>query len=191
MIKTILAYRELVKSKFWFVLLFIIFLVSILLTSLFVFKVNKDIQDSLISILSILFPLIAGFLTFGRDTLKSITKSIDNIKYNDNNDIGAPVTDTDKKEIRDLKIYAKNFIGIVTSTFFVSFILIIILIVAKFNTYLFQSSNTLVPIKDFLYENWGHLLFKVVFFYLIYTMLLNTLYLTIFIMKVANNKLVD
>jgi len=151
-----------------------------------------EIQDALLSIMSIFFPLIAGFLTFGRDTLKSLQKKIDKINHEDQADIGDPVTDTDKAKIRFLKKLSGQFIDIVISTFFVSFILIVLLLTAKFNDYSFGTDKSVLEIGEFFKSNWFGLISKIVFFYLIFTMLFNTVFLTLFITRVTqNDQLID
>jgi hypothetical protein len=185
MFRTEIAYKKLIGKLFW--LAFPIFCFFLLLSSLFVFQISVEIQDSLLSILSILFPLIAGFLTFGRDTLKSLKKKIDTIISDDEADIGSPVTDSDRGKIKTLKSLSDQFVDMVISTFFISFLLIIILLTAKFNNFTFLTANQFSSMKDFLMANWLGIISKIVFFYLVYIMLLNTLFLTIFIIKVTRN----
>lgn len=187
MFKTIFAYKILITPKFLFWIFFSIFLFSPLITSFFVFSIKKELQDALLTILSIIFPLIAGFLTFGRDTLKGLKNSIENIIEKDRLDQGEPATKTDKKKIQFLKNLTKNFVDIILSTFFVSFVLIIILLVAKFNNYEFPSTKFCFPIKELILLNLIPWLLKSVFFYFAYVMLLNTIYLTIFIIRITKD----
>lgn len=187
MFKTIRAYRQLFKSKIVFVGLIFLFAIAVLSTSFFVFNIKSEIQGSLLSILSILFPLIAGFMTFGRDTLKNITDEIKKIKIDELNDEGESITDIDKRQLRLLKDLSSNFLNVVISTFFISFLLIIILLISMFNDFEFSTSNDIVK----WIENWkfniGILIVKIVFFYLVYTMLLNVLYVTIFIIRITKH----
>lgn len=193
MFKTIIAYKKLINSQFYFYCVFLpIFIGVVVSTSFFVFNIKGDLQDVLLSILSILFPLIAGFLTFGRDTLKSIRESIEKIKNQDQQDVGPPTTDIDKQRIKRMDDLAIGFVNVVINTFFISFALIIFLLIAKFNDFEFLSSNKFVSIKLFLFENVFVVLIKLAFFFLSYMMLLNTLYLTIFIVRItrSENKLI-
>lgn len=137
--------------------------------------------------MSIIFPLIAGFLTFGRDTLRDIKKEIDIIVQRDNDDVGTPTTDTTKRKIKYLKVLSDKFIDVVISTFFISFILIIGLLITKVNKLEFETSIINIPLKDYLLTNWFNLLIKLSFFYLVFIMFLNTLFLTIFIVKITRD----
>ncbi|HRO76507.1 MAG TPA: hypothetical protein PLP27_10210 [Crocinitomicaceae bacterium] len=143
-----------------------------------------EIQEAFLTILSIIFPLIAGFLTFGKDTLKNIKNQIQKIKENDINDKGTPVTDSDKRKIRFLKELSLNFVEVVIGTFVVSFILIIVLLIAKFNSCEFITSNHFFSLKKYLCENMLFIFLKIGFFFLLYLMFLNTLYLVIFIINI-------
>lgn len=185
MFRTEKAYKNLTGKAFWF--LFVVFWFVTISTSVFVYNISKEIQDSLLSIMSITFPLIAGFLTFGRDTLKSLNLKINKINIDDESDVGDPVTDTDKAKIKQLKLLSGQFVSIVISTFFISFMLIIILLIAKFNDFTFTSDNKIESLYDFLSSNWFALVGKIIFFYLVYIMFLNTLFLTIFVIKVTQN----
>ena len=156
-----------------------------LLTPVFVYSIKTEIQNTLLSILSIIFPLIAGFMTFGRDTLKSIRSDIQRIKLDELNDEGNPATDLDKRKLRFLQDLSSNFIKVVISTFTVSFLLIVILLITKFNNFEFATEKC--------FKNWTVdwqtdlfiLLLKLFFFSLVYTMLLNLIYSTLFIIQIA------
>lgn len=187
MFKTPLAYKILIKSKFLFWGFFISFLLAPIVTSLLVYSVKKELQDALLTILSIIFPLIAGFLTFGRDTLKNLKNSIENIIEKDRLDQGEPTTATDKKKIQFLKNLTKNFVDIILSTFFVSFVLIVFLLVAKFNNYEFLSIKFCEPTYEFISINLISWILKSVFFYFAFIMLLNTIYLTVFIIRITRD----
>jgi hypothetical protein len=162
----------------------ILFLLINVTTSIFVFNISIEIQETFLTILSIIFPLIAGFLTFGKDTLKNIKNQIQKIKESDINDKGTPVTDSDKRTIRFLKELSLNFVEVVIGTFVVSFILIIVLLVAKFNNYEFATSNHFFSLEKYLCENLLVIFVKIGLFFLLYLMLLNTLYLVIFIINI-------
>ncbi len=184
MFKTERAYK-LILGKYFGVFIFLYFCL-ILSSSLFVFRISQEIQDSLLTIMSIIFPLIAGFLTFGREMLISLKNKIKNIKDNDEKDRGRPTTDSNKIKIQSLKSLSYNFISVVTSSFMISFILIISLLVSKFNDYLFITDHKLEFSILYFTENWINISIKIVFFYLSYSMLLNLLFLSIFIVKTTN-----
>jgi hypothetical protein len=152
-----------------------------------VYSIKKELQDALLTILSIIFPLIAGFLTFGRDTLKNLKQSIKGIKEKDEKDEGEPTTMRDKKKISFLKDLSESFVDVVLSTFFGSFTLIIILLVAKFNNYEFYTQKFCLPFQEYLSLNILAWLFKTLFFYFAYVMFLNTLYLTVFIIRITKD----
>lgn len=187
MFGTIKAYRSLFRSKIFFGILLFFFGIINLLTAVFVYNIKKEIQDALLSILSIIFPLIAGFMTFGRDTLKSIKGNIEKIKLDELNDEGNPVTDIDKRKLRLLKNLSSHFIKIIISTFIISFLLIVILLITKFNNFEFVTEKC--------FDNWiidwqvnvFILLLKLLFFYLVYQMLLNLLYSTLFIIQTTRH----
>lgn len=187
MLGTIKAYRSLFKSKSFFGILLILFGIINVFTALFVYNVKKEIQDALLSILSIIFPLIAGFMTFGRDTLKSVRGRIEKIKLDELNDEGNPVTDIDKRKLRLLKNLSSNFIKVVISTFIVSFLLIVILLITKFNNFEFVTAK---HFNDWIMHwqmNLFILLLKLLFFSLVYQMLLNLLYSTLFIIQTTKH----
>jgi hypothetical protein len=187
MFKTIFAYKILIKPKLVFWSFFCIFLLAPFVTSIFVYSIKKELQDALLTILSIIFPLIAGFLTFGRDTLKNLKQSIKGIKEKDEKDEGEPTTMRDKKKISFLKDLSESFVDVVLSTFFGSFTLIIILLVAKFNNYEFYTQKFCLPFQEYLSLNILAWLFKTLFFYFAYVMFLNTLYLTVFIIRITKD----
>ncbi|MNJ85733.1 hypothetical protein D3C87_32120 [compost metagenome] len=187
MFKTIFAYKILIKPKLVFWSFFCIFLFAPFVTSMFVYSIKKELQDALLTILSIIFPLIAGFLTFGRDTLKNLKQSIKGIKEKDEKDEGEPTTASDKKKIGFLKDLSESFVDVVLSTFFGSFTLIIILLVAKFNNYEFYTQKFCLPFQEYLSLNILAWLLKALFFYFAYVMFLNTLYLTVFIIRITKD----
>jgi hypothetical protein len=184
MFKTFPAYRSIIGNVKLYYLLVILFILLNIATSVFVHKINIEIQEAFLTILSIIFPLIAGFLTFGKDTLKSIKKQIQTINEKDRNDIGIPVTDSDKRKIRFLKDLSLRFVEVVIGTFIISFVLIIILLIAKFNDYEFTTNNHYFPLKEYICENLLIIFLKIGFFFLLYLMFLNTLYLVIFIINI-------
>ena len=184
MIKTFKAYYNLMEQKWLFWLFTLAVLGFVISSTLFVRSISADIQDSLLSILSILFPLIAGFLTFGRDTMRDLQNNIDEIVRKDAENIGTPTTDTDKRKIANLKNLATNFNKVVIGTFVVSFMLIVCIIVAKFNEYIFQTSKLcLVTNKMEIL----HFSLKFIFFCLISWMVLNTIYVIAFIVTIIKN----
>jgi hypothetical protein len=187
MIKTLKAYMYLFQSKLLFWVFFVIFMCCVFSSSIFVLNIQRDLQDSILSIMSIIFPLIAGFLTFGRDTLRDLKKGIDKIVLKDKEDKGAPTTDTTKRQIKYLKNLSDKFLDIVISTFFISFILIIGLLIAKINKFEFETGSIKLPLKDYLLSHWINILIKLSFFYLVFIMFLNALFLTIFIVKITKD----
>lgn len=191
MFYTIRAIKSIMKSNvlFWFCLL--LFIIMTLVTSIFVFEVKEKIQNSMLSILSIVFPLIAGFLTFGRESLKRIKKVIQKINENDNAERGVPLTNRDRRTIKDLKLLSDGFIKIVISAFYVSFILIMILLVSNFNDFNFYTSNEINSIDNYLESNIINLLLKTTFFYYSYIMLINTVFLIYFILRISKDDLLD
>ena len=102
MLKTLKAYKYIYDSKALFWGCLIIFVGGVISSSVFVLNIEKELQDSILSIMSIIFPLIAGFLTFGRDTLRDLKKGIDRIVQKDTQDIGTPTSDTTKRKIKYL-----------------------------------------------------------------------------------------
>lgn len=187
MIKTLKAYRHIFHSKALYLGCLMFFVFSVISSSIFVLDIKKDLQDSILSIMSIIFPLIAGFLTFGRDTLRDLKKGIDRIVQKDTEDIGTPTSDTTKRKIKYLKILSDKFIDVVISTFFISFILIIGLLIAKVNQLEFETSSLHFPINEFVFNNWINLFIKLSFFYMVFIMFLNALFLTIFIVKITRD----
>ena len=187
MFGTVRAYRSLIRSKKSFLIFVILFGLINLITSVFVYAINEEIQNALLSIVSIIFPLIAGFMTFGRDTLKTIRDDIKKIKLDELNDEGNPVTDIDKHKLRLLKDLSSNFIKVVISTFVVSFILIVVLLVTKFNNFEFVTEKKINCWTVDLRANLIILLLKIIFFLLVFTMFLNLLYSTYFIIQVTKN----
>lgn len=187
MFETLKAYRPLIGSKGAFVISTVVFGIITLLTSVFVYNIRKEVQDALLSILSIIFPLIAGFMTFGRDILKSIRRDIEKIRLDEANDEGKPVTDMDKRRLSLLKDLSSNFIRVVISTFAVSFLLIVILLVSKFNNFEFGTDTCLDDWTNYWQTNLITFVLKVTFFYLGYTMLLNLLYSTLFIIRITKH----
>ena len=187
MFGTITAYRSLIRSKKIFLILVVLSVLINILTSVFVYAINEKIQDALLSILSIIFPLIAGFMTFGRDTLKNIREDIKKIKLDELNDEGNPVTDIDKHKLRILKDLSSNFIKVVISTFVVSFILIVVLLVTKFNNFEFVTEKSFNHWTIDLQANLIILSLKIIFFSFIFIMFLNLLYSTYFIIQVTKH----
>lgn len=153
-------------------------------SALFIQFVNTEIQELFITILSILFPLIAGFLTFGKDTISKLKNQIKDIQGKDKKDIGEPTTDTDKKQISRLKRLSDGFINIILNVFIVSFILIILLLISKFNNYEFISFDE-ESFLMYLGCNWLSILLKSILFFLLYSMFFSTLYLVIFIFNIT------
>jgi hypothetical protein len=187
MLKTLKAYKYIYDSKALFWGCLIIFVGGVISSSVFVLNIEKELQDSILSIMSIIFPLIAGFLTFGRDTLRDLKKGIDRIVQKDTQDIGTPTSDTTKRKIKYLKILSDKFIDVVISTFFISFILIIGLLIAKVNKLEFETSSLYFPLKNYVVDNWINLFIKLSFFYLVFVMFLNALFLIIFIVKITRD----
>lgn len=156
----------------------------IVCSAFFIHFVTTEIQELFITILSILFPLIAGFLTFGKETIFKLKNQIKDIQEKDEKDIGEPTTDTDKKQISRLKGLSEGFINIILNVFIVSFILIILLLVSKFNNYEFISFNE-ESFLMYLVCNWLSILLKSILFFLLYSMFFSTLYLVIFIFNIT------
>jgi len=151
-------------------------------SAIFIRVVNTDIQELLITILSIIFPLIAGFLTFGKETISKIKNQIKDIQERDKKDIGTSTSDTDKNKIRRLKGLSEGFINIILNVFIISFILIILLLVSKFNNYEFISFDE-ETFWLYLGCNWISIILKSILFFFLYSMFFSTLYLVIFIFK--------
>src|SRR5690554_242585 len=176
------AYRKFLNNKvleFTFIVTFIAMIVS---SAIFIRVVNTDIQELLITILSIIFPLIAGFLTFGKETISKIKNQIKDIQERDKKDIGTSTSDTDKNKIRRLKGLSEGFINIILNVFIISFILIILLLVSKFNNYEFISFDE-ETFWLYLGCNWISIILKSILFFFLYSMFFSTLYLVIFIFK--------
>lgn len=176
-----------IQSKLLFWLLFVIFMGLVFSSSIFVLDIKRDLQDSILNIMSIIFPLIAGFLTFGRDTLRDLKKRIDKIVLKDKEDKGTPTTDTTKRQIKHLKNLSDKFLEIVISTFFISFILIIGLLIAKINKFEFNTVSIKFPLKEYFLNHWVNIFIKVSFFYMLFIMFLNALFLIIFIVKITKD----
>jgi Na+/alanine symporter len=187
MIKTFSAFKYLISSKIGIWVYVVLLILGVISSSVFVLELKNDLQDSVLSITSIIFPLIAGFLTFGRDTLREIKKSIAKIIESDKEDKGISTTITDKKRINRLKGLSDKFIDVVVSTFVTSFILIIGLLISKINNLNFKTSSLTFDqgAKDYLINNWFNLSIKSIFFFFIFTLFLNALYLTVFIIKIT------
>lgn len=185
MIKTFFAYKHVVGSEmiFWITTFFCFLLCAFLAVEILI--VYKDLQDAILSIMSILFPLIAGFLTFGRDILKELREKINSIAKKDLENIGTPTPRPLKVKIKYLKTLSDNFIEVVISTFYISFILIVGLLIAKVLNYEFKTSNFNLPLKEYFYDNWLNLLMKYSFFSLVFMMFFNALFLVIYIVKVT------
>lgn len=187
--KTYYAYKLIFQNKTVFYLSLIFLALSVLFISYNVLKIKSSIQDSILNVVSILFPLIAGFLTFGKEIINELNKKIETINKVSNSQIGRPTPDNLKKKIFELKNLASNFRNIIISTFFISFLLIIIILIAKFNSFEFKTSY----IKDdtfqkFFRVNWVNFLIKIVFFSTLLTLFLNLSYLVYFIIQVNNQE---
>lgn len=178
------AYRKFLNSKRLESVFIVIFLAMIISSALSIQFVNTEIQELFITILSILFPLIAGFLTFGKDTISKLKNQILNIQEKDRMDKGVSTTDTNKKQISRLKVLSEGFMDVILNVFLVSFILIILLLVSKFNNYEFISFDE-ESFLMYLVCNWLSILLKSILFFLLYSMFFSTLYLVIFIFNIT------
>lgn len=185
MIKTFIAYKQVIGSNIIFWIAILLSIVLCVLGSVQIVIIDKDLQDSILSIMSILFPLIAGFLTFGRDILRELREKINSIVKKDLENIGTPTPRPIKVKIKYLKSFSDNFIEVVISTFYISFILIVGLLIAKVLDYEFKTSNFNLLLKEYFYQNWFNLLMKFTFFSLVFMMFFNALFLVIYIVKVT------
>jgi hypothetical protein len=185
MSKTFNAYKLIFRRTSMFYLCSFLIILSILIISYGVLDIKSAILDSILNVVSILFPLIAGFLTFGRDLIKDLNDKINSIKEISESRIGRPIPDSEKKKIITLKNLASNFKNIIISTFFISFILIIIILIAKFNSFDFKTSYLVNNcFKKYFIENGLNYFFKIVFFKTLLILFLNLSYLVYFIIQV-------
>jgi preprotein translocase subunit SecG/multidrug transporter EmrE-like cation transporter len=187
MFKIFSIYGELFKKKWKFYLLTILIFIGLFFCSYKVQKIQSNIQDSILNIVSILFPLIAGFLTFGREIMKDINERILAIKAVEESRTGRPTPDVKKRDITKLKSLASNFKSVVINTFFISFSLIIFVLVSKFNSYDFKT-EFFKGDKNVFYEyavnNGLSFVIKLMFFIVLTLLFLNLSYLVYFIVKV-------
>lgn len=149
--------------------------------------IETNIQDSILNIVSILFPLIAGFLTFGSEILKDLNSKIEKIKQVDQSRKGRPTPDIEKREITKLKVLTANFKNVVINTFFISFTLIIFVLISKFNSFDFKT-NLIDPnnfnLLKYLSINGVSFSVKFLFFTILSLLFLNLSYLIYFIIQV-------
>lgn len=178
------AYRKFLNNKRLESTFIVTFIAMIVSSALFIQFVNTEIQELFITILSILFPLIAGFLTFGKETISKLKNQIKDIQEKDRTDKGMSTTDTDKKQISRLKKLSDGFINVVLNVFIVSFILIILLLISKFNNYEFISFSE-ESFWLYLGCNWISIILKSILFFFLYSMFFSTLYLVIFIFNIT------
>lgn len=165
-----------------------LFFVLLIFTSLSVYQIKAEIQAVLLSILSIIFPLIIGFLTFGLDLLIKTKAKIKAIKEKDDNDVGIPETKTDKNKINYLYTLSQHFISVIVNSFQFSFLLITILIVSNFFNFEYISTGNIYDIKGFILVNGIVIMLKIVFFFCVYIMLLNTLFVMTYISSIYKNE---
>lgn len=192
--RTIKAYKLLFSNNLFFSLSLIGSVVFIIISSYKVLVINENILDSILSIVSILFPLIAGFLTFGRDLIKDLNEKIESIKEVANNKAGEPTTDYDKRRIVRMKNLASNFKSVIISTFYISFILIIYVLIAKFNNFDFKTSELKfdqIKVWDYISKNVINFILKALLFTTLYTLFLNLTYLVYFIVEVNKDEKFD
>lgn len=153
--------------------------------------IETNIQDSILNIVSILFPLIAGFLTFGSEILKDLNSKIEQIKQVDQAREGRPTPDIEKREITRLKVLTANFKSVVINTFIISFTLIIFVLISKFNSFVFKT-NLIDPDKfnfvKYLSNNLVPFSIKFLFFTILSLLFLNLSYLVYFIIEVNKDE---
>lgn len=187
--KTLQAYKLLFENSWTFYILGSFLLICLFFISFFIPKIELDTQDSILSIVSILFPLIAGFLTFGRDVIFSLNKKIEAINLIHQKQSGRPTTDEEKRQIANLKNLASNFKNIVISSFIISFILIIFVLLSKLNKFEFQCHLDLFNTStehffEFFKENSFQYFMKSIFLGTLIILLFNLCYLVYFIVQV-------
>lgn len=185
--KIIKAHKEIFKNRKLFYVIVVLLAILIFCAAYFVKEIKDDIFNALLTVVSILFPLIAGFLTFGRETVAELNDKIIKSKNIDKNKKGRPIPDSVKREINRNKALAKNFKSIVINTFFISFILIMAILVSKiigFNYTTVSFDYTKIELKTFLGDNIINLILKTVLFSILTMLFLNLSYLVFFIIKV-------
>lgn len=185
-------YTVLFASKNIFRLSIFAFIVILISGSFFLKKIDIEVQKGILSVMSILFPLIAGFLTFGKNTLKELQDKIDEIIEKDNIDIDIPTSDTDKREIAYLKQLSNNFISVIISTFITSFLIIIFIIVNQLIGFEFISFeptvNTFSQFLSYIKFDWFIILLRGLFVFPLLLVLFNLIYLIVYISKVSTSK---
>lgn len=195
MFKTFSAFKLLFVKSWSFYFILSLFISILFLCTFFVKTIETTIQDAVLNIVSILFPLIAGFLTFGREIIINLNKRIDSIKLTDKNQQGRPTPDLIRRKISRLKNLALNFKNIVISTFFNSFLLIIIVLIAKFNKFEFKTeffNSHCLNFSSFIKLHWITFVLKLIFLSTILILFLNLSYLVYFIIQVnKEDELID
>ncbi|MBU3661492.1 MAG: hypothetical protein FGM14_16630 [Flavobacteriales bacterium] len=165
----------------------VIFVFLVGISTILVQSISSNIQDAFLTILSIIFPLIAGFLTFGKELLKSITKKIEEIIQDDIDNVGPPTTDFDKGKIADLSVMASNFTDVILKIFRFAFYLIVFIIITKFNDYNFKTEVFDFNFYTYIQSNYFALILKFVFFYFLFQLLFYTFYFMVFISEITKN----
>lgn len=191
-IVTITIYCQLYRNR-WQRAIFLLLITTLLLsTTLLCTRIEEKVIDALITILSIIFPLIAGFLTFGIDILKSIRMRIKMILIKSKEKKGVPVPDTCKNKVRNIENNFAKFIDIIISTFYLSFLLLIGLLVCLSFDYHFETPRINFQVKDFnlkkiLESNWVPFSLKFFLNYTLVVFALNFLFITNTIVKHLKN----
>lgn len=187
MINFFKPFKELFTRSWKYYVFLIMSFLLLLFSSYKVQCIETNIQDSILNIVSILFPLIAGFLTFGSEILKDLNSKIEKIKQVDQSRKGRPTPDIEKREITKLKVLTANFKNVVINTFFISFTLIIFVLISKFNSFDFKT-NLIDPnnfnLLKYLSINGVSFSVKFLFFTILSLLFLNLSYLIYFIIQV-------
>lgn len=160
---------------------------AIIILSYNVLSINEKVLDSIFSVVSILFPLIAGFLTFGRDYMNNLKIKIKKINTTTSSKSGLNTSDVVKNQIRKLKETTENFQSVVLSTCLISFLLILFILIVNFNSYNFESYTidyNQESILEYLELNVVSLLLKTSFFMLLSLLFMNLAYSIYFINSV-------
>lgn len=191
MINFFKPFKELFTCYWKYYLFLIMFFLLLFLSSYKIDCIETNIQDSILNIVSILFPLIAGFLTFGREIMKELNSKIEQIKQVDQAREGRPTPDIEKREITRLKVLTANFKSVVINTFIISFTLIIFVLISKFNSFVFKT-NLIDPDKfnlvKYLSNNVVPFSIKFLFFTILSLLFLNLSYLVYFIIEVNQDE---
>jgi len=126
--------------------IFVIFAVVVSIVFSFIPEYSIGFIESFLTIVSILFPLTLGFLTFGIDKLKDLSNTLSQYQIKNNSGVGPPISIMEEEKTSNQQDNAKHFIHLINSTGVISVVLLTIFIILKQFPHLLTSDSNISDI---------------------------------------------